>query len=177
MRGALPDGPVLVFDDDAFYIGSLMTEVLRAAGREVIYVTPDDVIGSWTAYTQEYRHVQRRLRTLDVRIITAHNLLAVEAEAARLGCVYSGREQSVSFASILAITARLPNDELQSSLESREHEWLDAGVESVTAIGDCLAPGLIVHAVYSGHRYAQELDASPAGEVPFARRASQPRMP
>jgi dimethylamine/trimethylamine dehydrogenase len=177
MRGALPDGPVLVFDDDAFYIGSLMTEVLRAAGREVIYVTPDDVIGSWTAYTQEYRHVQRRLRTLDVRIITAHNLLAVEAEAARLGCVYSGREQSVSFASILAITARLPNDELQSSLESREHEWLDAGIESVTAIGDCLAPGLIVHAVYSGHRYAQELDASPAGEVPFARRASQPRMP
>jgi dimethylamine/trimethylamine dehydrogenase len=166
-----------VFDDDAFYIGSLMTEVLRAAGREVIHVTPDDVVGSWTTYTQEYRHVQRTLRALDVRIITAHNLIAVEPEAARLACVYSGREQRVGCASVLAITARLPNDELQGALTSREQEWPDAGIESVTAIGDCLAPGLIAHAVYSGHRYAQELGAPRSGEVPFARRASQRRMP
>ena len=48
MRGRIPDGPVLLFDDDAFYIGSVMAEVLRAAGREVIYVTPDDVVASWT---------------------------------------------------------------------------------------------------------------------------------
>ena len=40
LRGVLPDGPVLLFDDDAFYIGSVLAEVLRAAGREVIYVTP-----------------------------------------------------------------------------------------------------------------------------------------
>ena len=40
MRGRIPDGPVLLFDDDAFYIGSVMAEVLRAAGREVVYVTP-----------------------------------------------------------------------------------------------------------------------------------------
>jgi hypothetical protein len=32
----------------------------------------------------------------------------------------------------------------------------------VTRIGDAAAPGAIVHAVYSGHRFARELDADPA---------------
>jgi len=32
----------------------------------------------------------------------------------------------------------------------------------VTRIGDALAPGALVHAIYSGHRYARELDADPA---------------
>jgi dimethylamine/trimethylamine dehydrogenase len=45
----------------------------------------------------------------------------------------------------------------------------EAGIKSVTRIGDCLAPGFIAHAVYAGHRYARELDAPPAGEVPFKR--------
>ena len=31
MCGALPDGPVLLFDDDAFYLGSVLAELLRAA--------------------------------------------------------------------------------------------------------------------------------------------------
>src|SRR5205823_887925 len=41
-------------------------------------------------------------------------------------------------------------------------ELTAAGIRSVTRIGDALAPGAIVHAVYSGHRYARELDADPA---------------
>jgi dimethylamine/trimethylamine dehydrogenase len=40
---------------------------------------------------------------------------------------------------------------------------------SVRTIGDAEAQGLIAHAVYSGHRYARELDAVSAGEVPFRR--------
>ena len=51
-----------------------------------------------------------------------------------------------------------------------------AGVEAVTPIGDCHAPGLIVHAVYAGHRYARELDEPAKGEVCFRRRASEPPM-
>jgi dimethylamine/trimethylamine dehydrogenase len=169
MRGVLPDGPVLLFDDDAFYIGTVIAEVLRAAGREVIYVTPDDTISSWSVNTHEYRHIQKRLREIDVRMVTGHNLLEADAEGARLGCVYTEREQRVACASILLITSRLPNDELQQALASRQHEWRDANVESVTAIGDCHAPGLIAHAVYAGHRYAQELDVPFDGEVRFRR--------
>jgi dimethylamine/trimethylamine dehydrogenase len=172
MRGVMPDGPVLLFDDDAFYIGSVLAEVLRAAGREVIYVTPDDVVASWTTYTQEYRHVQKRLRTLNMQIITAHNVLAVDEDGAQLACVYSGRERRIGCASILAITARLPNDELQQALEAREQEWRDARIESVSAIGDCLAPGLIAHAVYGGHQWAREFEEVQEGEVRFRRRVA-----
>ena len=169
MSGKLPDGPVLLFDDDAFYIGSVIAELLCAAGREVIYVTPDDVVASWSVNTHEFRHIQKRLRAIGVRIVTAHNLLELTAEGARTACVYTGAEQVLQCESVVTITARLPNDELQQALLARENEWRDAGIESVTAIGDSLAPGLIAHAVYAGYRYAQEFDAPPAGEVPFRR--------
>jgi len=173
MRGRMPDGPVLVFDDDGFYMGSVMVDVLCAAGREVVFVTPEDVVASWTIYTQEFRHVQKRIRSLPVRIHTAHNLLAIEDDRAVLACVYSARELTVECASILLVTSRLPNEELELTLRARESDWAAAGIRSVTAIGDCLAPGLIAHAVYSGHRYAQELDAPSEGEVRFRRRSFQ----
>jgi dimethylamine/trimethylamine dehydrogenase len=169
LSGRLPQGRVLLFDDDAFYIGSVLAEVLRAAGNEVTYVSPDDAVGLWTANTQEFRHIQRRLRALGVNIVTAHNLLAWRDRAALLGCIYSDREQSIGCDAILTITARLPNDELQQALLAREHEWRDAGIEAVNAIGDCLAPGLIAHAVYGGHGFAQALDSDVDSEVRFRR--------
>jgi dimethylamine/trimethylamine dehydrogenase len=36
----------------------------------------------------------------------------------------------------------------------------------VQRVGDALAPGAIVHAVHSGHRYARELD-EPVSEEPY----------
>ena len=69
----------------------------------------------------------------------------------------------------MTITSRLPNDGLLQELRARAAEWGDAGVLSVRAIGDAEAPGLIAHAVYAGHRYARELHAPPAGDVPFRR--------
>jgi dimethylamine/trimethylamine dehydrogenase len=58
---------------------------------------------------------------------------------------------------------------LYLDLAARPAEMKEAGIKSLTRIGDCLAPGFIAHAVYHGHRYARELDAEPAGEVPFKR--------
>ena len=45
----------------------------------------------------------------------------------------------------------------------------EAGILSVKRIGDALGPGLIAAAVWSGHRYARELDGPPPGDVPFKR--------
>jgi dimethylamine/trimethylamine dehydrogenase len=39
----------------------------------------------------------------------------------------------------------------------------------IKRIGDCLAPGTIATSVYSGHRYARELDADASVLVPFRR--------
>ena len=45
----------------------------------------------------------------------------------------------------------------------------DAGIKSVKRIGDCYALGIIAAAVWSGHRFARELDAPPPGDVSFKR--------
>ncbi len=156
--GRVPESPVLLFDDDGFYMGSVLAEWLRKHGREVIYVTPDDVIAPWTANTLDYRPIQKRLRELDVRLLTGHNLQAVEPDRARLTCVWTGREQTVTCASVLLVTARLPEDALYHELVARQSRWSDAGLVDVERIGDALAPALIAHAVYAGHRYAREFD-------------------
>ena len=49
-----------------------------------------------------------------------------------------------------------------------EHGAL-AGIETVTAIGDCLAPATIAIAVHSGHEYARNLDKSPEAAAFFRR--------
>ena len=49
--------------------------------------------------------------------------------------------------------------------------WADAGIESIEAIGDALAPATIAHAVYAGRRYAEELDGpEDTGDSPPFRR-------
>jgi len=74
------------------------------------------------------------------------------------------------------VGARFAEDALHGALTGRAAELADAGIRSVTRIGDALAPGAIVHAVYSGHRYARELDADPntltlRRDAPLPRRA------
>jgi len=45
----------------------------------------------------------------------------------------------------------------------------EANIASVVRIGDCLAPSTIAAAVYSGHRYAREIDSPPGDTVAFKR--------
>ena len=75
----------------------------------------------------------------------------------------------------LLVTSRTPEDRLAAELEERADEWAKAGIESVTAIGDALAPATIAHAVYAGRRYAEELDGPPqtGDEVPFRRELTE----
>jgi dimethylamine/trimethylamine dehydrogenase len=66
------------------------------------------------------------------------------------------------------VGVRRASDALYQALIAREDEFASAGILSVDRIGDALAPGAIVHAVHSGHRYARELD-SPARSDPYLR--------
>ena len=143
-------------------------------------LAPVSMSGNTQLQTAEGKERFRRAidiaHALGMQIVTGHNIRAVDGEGAQLVCVYSGREQRISCASIVAVTARLPHDSLQKALEALSADWAAAGIEAVTPIGDCHAPGLIAHAVYAGHRYARELDEPVEGEVCFRRRASQPPM-
>ncbi|MES2126172.1 MAG: FAD-dependent oxidoreductase [Pseudomonadota bacterium] len=169
MDGRLPEGPVVIFDDDYFYYASTIADKLRVEGREVFYVTADDTIASWSSYTLDYRHIQWRMHELGVQQVVAQNIVEFTGERVVLEHVWSGKTSELACASVLAVTARLPNDALYHALLQREGEWAQAGIKSLQCAGDALAPGLIAHAVYAGHRYARELDEGPVAEVPFRR--------
>ena len=89
-------------------------QVLARAGRRVIFVTPDESAATWTRNTLEFAHIQKRLRELDVRIITGHNLAAFHGDRATLADTWSAKTQEVDCAALLAVTSRLPNDALHA---------------------------------------------------------------
>lgn len=164
-----PDGHVVIYDDDYFYTGSVVAEALRKRGCDVTYVTPDDTIASWSSYTLDYRHIQKRLAQLAVECVVSHSITDFSGTTLQLEQVWNGKAKSIRCDALVSITARLPNDALYQALREREPEWQDAGIQRIDCIGDALAPGLIAHAVYAGHRYAQELGATRDDEVPFKR--------
>jgi dimethylamine/trimethylamine dehydrogenase len=154
MDGAVPEGPVLVFDDDKFYLGSLLAEKLRSMGLDVTLVTPAGEAAAWTVLTEEQHRVQARLMELGVRIETSMLLQSIGADKAVVECIYTERTRELEAASIVMVTSREPRDEMYHAL----YERID-----ITRIGDCGAPGIIASAVFSGHCYAREMDAEPSG--------------
>ncbi|MEM7522317.1 MAG: FAD-dependent oxidoreductase [Pseudomonadota bacterium] len=158
MDGTIPDGPIVIFDDDHYYIGGIMAELLRAKGLDVALVTPAADVSTWTHNTLEQHRIQARLMKMGVKIMTNHAVTAVDEGAATATCHYTGRETRVPAGAVLMATMRLPVDDLFNGLHGA------ADVISVTRIGDCLAPGTIAAAVYEGHKYARELgEETPKG--------------
>lgn len=169
MDGRWPEGRVLVFDDDYGYYAGVAAEALRARGNPVVLATPDDVVGAWGGHTLEYRHVRKRLAALDVATRVSVNLVAAESGRVTVEDVWTGRHEHLACDAVLLVTARSPEDALYLALREREPEWRDAGILTVDCIGDAQCPGMIVHAVYAGHRHAQELGAPRESEVAFRR--------
>ena len=60
--------------------------------------------------------------------------------------------------SIVTVTARRPRDELFHELRRRIDTMAGNASPSLARIGDCEAPAIIAAAIFSGHRYARELD-------------------
>ena len=75
--GAMVPGPVVLFDDDNFYLGGVMAERLRRAGRAVTLVTTAPCVSSWSVNTMEQHRIQARLIELGVDLVTSHNLSVV----------------------------------------------------------------------------------------------------
>ena len=167
LDGCTLAGPVLVFDDDHYYMGSILAEKLRSAGHEVDFVTPAERVAAWTVNTLEQHTIQRRLLESGVRIHMNQNVVEFARGEVTLECIYTARRTKLEARSVVSITSRVPNEELYEALIARPEAVASAGIVSVAAIGDCLAPGTIAAAVYAGHRYAREFDAE--CEVGFRR--------
>jgi dimethylamine/trimethylamine dehydrogenase len=166
--GVVPEGPVVVFDFDNYYLAGVIAEHLANQGIDTCYVTTAGNASAWTFMTNELPLVHRALGKAGVAIHTLRRVTAFDGESVTLADVYDGSPLRLGCRSLVIVGMRKPRDELYLSLMARESEFESAGIASVTRIGDALAPGAIVHAVHSGHRYAREFDAAP-GELPYAR--------
>ena len=155
--GHLPNGRVLVFDDDHYYLGSVLAEALVAHGAEVCFVTPENLVSAWGVNSDEQYQTQQRLIELGVQIITAHGLDEFDGAEATLGCVYTKQTRVVAADAVLLVTARTPNDSLYKELNAKIESDPPVKYPTVDKIGDCDAPAIIASAIYAGHRYAREL--------------------
>ncbi|BBE34358.1 FAD-dependent oxidoreductase [Sphingosinicella microcystinivorans] len=170
MNGKTIEGPVIVYDDDHYYMGGVIAEKLRSDGLDVTLVTPAPLVSAWTVNTLEQPRIQRRLLEIGVHIRANEALVAFRGGEATLACAFTDTRQTLKARSVVMVTARLQNSTLYDDLLARSSEWPAAGIKTVDRIGDAVAPGAIAAAVFSGHRYARELDQTPCGDdVPFRR--------
>ena len=159
-RPDTPGSAVTIYDDDHYYMASVIAELLSSEGYRVTLATEGMCVASWTEYTLEQRHIEKRLLSAGVQILVRHQLAEVGEGWLRLTNTLTG-EVSDHEGSVVSVTARLPRDELFKTLK---------GKIPVRRIGDCFGPSIIAAAIYEGHRYAREFDTEidPDG-VPFKR--------
>ena len=175
LDGERPDGEhVVIYDDDHYYMGGVLAELLRSEGRAVTLVTPATCASSWTTATMEQHRIQRRLLELGVEIQASRAVTATVPGGVATTCVFTGAERELACDAAVFVTARLPQDALYRELLGRRRQWEGAGLRTVRAVGDCWCPGTIAAAVWEGHRYAEELDEPHAGEdVPLPREVTE----
>ena len=163
--GVPMEDPVVVFDFDNYYMGSALAEHLARGGHNVSYVTPSGLASAWGVMTNEQPQVYRALAAAGVRLHTLARVESFTAGKLTLTHVFTAARAQLPCRALVIVGARLPNDALYQALMARREELPAAGIAAVTRIGDALAPGAVAHAVYSGHRYAREIDAGDGGRI------------
>ena len=177
LKGEKPGNKnVLIYDDDHYYIGGIIAEVLAKEDYQVTLLTPAADVSNWTHHTMEQHRIQERLLECGVKIMPHKYISEVAGDHVKSHCVFTQQEAAIECNAVVLVTSRLPHEELLLALEDKRDDWQEAGIQSVTAIGDASAPATIAHAVYTGHRYAQELDGpdlSDGDVLPFKREIAE----
>ena len=160
----LPMGQVLVYDDDHYYMGGLIAELLSSRGCVVTMVTPAPLVSYWTQYTLEQERIQRRLMAKGVTLFTQHSLTSIQPDRLTLSHTISNFETSLPYDAVVLVGARAPNDELYLALKPALEKKI---ISTLRVIGDAEAPTIIAQAVFSGYLAATEFDKTSSEGTPF----------
>jgi dimethylamine/trimethylamine dehydrogenase len=163
LGGRLPEGRVVIYDDDHYYLGSAIALLAAANGCPVTLVTPAESLAEWNHFTDEHRPIMQTLLEAGVECLRAQGLAGFEAGLVQLECVYSGKLSEIPAQQLIPISTRITDDTLWLALDRRREELEQRGLRSLQRIGDCRAPGMIAAAVYAGHKAARELGVPLAG--------------
>jgi len=173
LRGELIQGHVVVYDDDFYYMANVLAEKLVQDGCSVTYVTPATMVAPYTDATLEAHRVHSRLLELGIQIICNHVLHSVDSQGVIFCCAFTGKTMTIEADALVPVAGRLPQNSLFEEL-SGDIDLNDYGIKSIDTVGDCLAPGTIASAVYSGHLYARQLDNKIDQHYGFKRENYQP---
>jgi dimethylamine/trimethylamine dehydrogenase len=149
----VPGGRVVLYDDDHYYLGSVIALLLRREGVAVTLVTPAGRACEWAMNTQEQFPAVSAMLSAGVEIVTDRVVERMDKGVATLASVYGGPETKVEADWLLPITRRVSRDGLFHSLR----DTLEWGDGSLLRAGDCDAPSTIAAAVYAGYKCADAL--------------------
>ena len=170
MDGQVPSGHVAIYDDDHYYMGGVLAELLVQKGCTVTLYTPAAYVSEWTNNTLEQATIHARLAEMGVDIQLNRGVVGIGADHVVTNCAFTGQTRADACDAVLLVSSKLENNTVFEELKAREADWADAGIRSVKIIGDANAPGPIAWATYAGHRYARELDGADIGDaLPFRR--------
>src|SRR5205085_483954 len=107
MSGKRPKGRnVTIFDDDHYYMGGVLAELLATEDYRVQLVTSASVVSAYTHASLEQERIQARLLNLNVEIIANRAVTAVHQGHADLACVFTGRTTQIACDCVLLVTSR-----------------------------------------------------------------------
>jgi dimethylamine/trimethylamine dehydrogenase len=162
--GRLEIGNWVIYDDDHYYMGGVLAELLAEQGLQVSLVTPASLVSYWSQFTLEQERIQRKLMNLGVKLYPQTVLSEIENDCVRLTNTISGSEMELQRDGVLLVSDRISNDSMYYELKPALEEGI---LKSLRVIGDAEAPNIIAQAVFSGHLAAREFDEGPAEGTPF----------
>ena len=168
MDGAASEGPVLVFDDDHYYMGGLIAEHRIAMEHDVISVTPEPVASVYMSSTHEQGWSPARLTEASSRIVASHTLTTIGDGEVQTLCVYTDMILAIECLSVVLVTSLSPIDEICFDLVQEIVAKDDSAPQHIVRVGDCYASGTIAAAGWSGHGCACEPFAEIADQALFA---------
>ena len=121
----------MLFDDDHYYMGGVLAELLVQHGAKVTLVTPSAYVSDWTRNTLEQGAIHRRLAGLGVGIELNRAVTRLARGGVVTACIYTGSDRDLAADAIVLVTSRNPEDGLWRTLRSREAEWAAHGIRGI----------------------------------------------
>lgn len=155
---------VVIYDDDHFYMGGVLAELLAINGFHVSLITPAPLVSYWSQFTLEQDRIQKKLVNLGVKIYPQTILSEIEPDCVRLTNTVSQENIQLARDGVVLVSDRISNDALYYELKPALEE---GKLNSLRVIGDAEAPNIIAQAVFSGHLVAREFDEKKVDGTPF----------
>ncbi|MCI0549439.1 MAG: FAD-dependent oxidoreductase [Anaerolineae bacterium] len=171
----LVSGNWIIYDDDHYYMGGVLAELLATNGCKVSLVTPAPLVSYWSQYTLEQERIQHKLMKLGVKLYPQNVLSEIGNDCVCLSNTISGDEVELPRDGVVLVSDRTPNDTLYQALcaSSAPPASRNSGsaqreiIKSLRIIGDAEAPNIIAQAVFAGHLAAREFDEEKVEGTPF----------